>query len=38
MSISLGQSCSSSVIHKLQIYKIGARGHTHVKISGSDLF
>ena len=38
MSISLGQSCSSSVIHKLQIFKSGARGHTHVKISGSVLF
>ena len=28
MSRSVGQSCSSSVIHKLQIYKSGVRGHT----------
>ena len=28
MSRSVGQSCSSSVIHMLQIYKSGVRGHT----------
>ena len=38
MSKSMSQSCSSSVIHKLQIYKSGVRRHTHVKISGSVLF
>ena len=38
MSRSVGQFCSSSVIHKLQIYKSGVRRHTNVKISGSVLF
>ena len=38
MSRSVGQSCPSSVIHKLHIYISGVRDHTHVKISGSVLF